>query len=78
MATYQEQIERLRKQREQREKAAQLSKEQVEHWRIVLANMSIPFAMTMPAEMIQEFRDRMQASINNAFQPDDIHDVGQK
>lgn len=71
MATYQEQLARLRKQREEREKfeaeqrAKQLSPEQVAHWRIVLANMGIPFAMSMSEDMIQKFKDGIQARIAN-------------
>ena len=70
MATYQEQLEKIRSQKETKakaeaeEQARLLSPEQVGHWRIVLANMGIPFARSMPAEMVQRFRDAIQARID--------------
>ena len=76
MATYQEQLERMRIEREAKEKieaerkASQLSPDQVSHWRLVLANMGIPFAMSMPVEMVQRFRDGIQARINAEYGSD--------
>ena len=73
MATYQEQIERRRLEREAKEKAEALNASQVDNWRIVLANMGIPFARSMPAEMVQRFRDALQAKINAEYPPDAAH-----
>ncbi len=73
MATYQQQLDRLRAQKEAKAKAEaeakarQLSPDQVAHWRLVLANMGIPLAMSMPEEMVQQFRDAVQARINREF-----------
>lgn len=70
MATYQEQIEKRRLEREAKEKAeaaSKLSPDQVAHWRLVLANMGIPFAMSMPVDMVQRFRDGLQARINAEY-----------
>lgn len=70
MATYQEQIERNRKQREEREKAeaerkaSQLGPEQIKLWRTVLAQMVGPFAHVMPEAMVQQFRDRIQERLD--------------
>lgn len=70
MATYQEQIEKARREKEAKAKAAeaakaaQLSPEQIEHWRLVLANMGVPFAMSMPESYVQRFRDAIQAEFN--------------
>ncbi len=67
MATYQEQIERRRLEKEAKEKAeaaAKLSPDQASHWRLVLANMGVPFAMSMPIELVQRFRDALQVKIN--------------
>ena len=72
MATYQEQIERRRLEREAKEKDAAerkalLSSDQVSNWRLVLLNMGIPLAMSMPESMVQQFRDNIQARINREF-----------
>lgn len=73
MATYQQQLDKLRLQREAKERAeaaseaAQLSPDQVAHWRLVLANMGIPFAMSMPVDMVQRFRDGLQARVNAEY-----------
>lgn len=73
MATYQEQIEKRRREKEEREKAEaenkarQLTPDQVSHWRLVLANMGIPFAMSMPETMVQNFRDLIQIRLNAEF-----------
>ena len=83
MATYQEQIERRRLEREAKEKAEadakakQLSPEQVAHWRLVLAHMGVPFAMSMPVEMVQRFRDALQARINAEY-PAESTDIGER
>lgn len=71
MATYQEQIEKRRLEKEAKAKAdaeRHLSPDQVANWRLVLANMGVPFAMTMPEAMVQKFRDGIQARINKEFQ----------
>ena len=70
MATYQEQLERLRQQREAKEraeaerKANQLTPDQIKHWRQVLLHVVGPGAMLIPDAMVQEFRDRFQQRIN--------------
>lgn len=71
MATYQEQIARRAQERAALEKAeadrqaAILSPEQVRHWRLVLANMGIPFAMSLPSEVVQRFKDRIQERLDS-------------
>ena len=73
MATYQEQLAKTRALKEAKakaeaeEKARQLTPEQVEHWRGVLAHMGIPFARSMPVEMVQRFKDAIQARMNAYF-----------
>lgn len=73
MATYQEQIEANRRKREAREKAdaerkaKELTPDQVRHWRDVLGYMGVPFAHSMPVEMVQQFKDAMQTRIANEF-----------
>ncbi len=67
MAIYQEQIERLNRMKESKEKAEterELSGEQIENWRIVLRNMGIPLAMSIPESMVQKFRDALQKRID--------------
>jgi hypothetical protein len=71
MATYQEQLERLRREREAKEKAEaerlakQMTPEQIKNWRGILMNMGLgPYALIMPEEMVQEIRDRIQDRIN--------------
>jgi DNA-binding FadR family transcriptional regulator len=70
MATYQEQIERLRLAREAKEKAEaellakQMTPEQIKNFRQVLAHMVGPYAYFMPDAMVQEFRDRIQERLN--------------
>jgi DNA-binding GntR family transcriptional regulator len=70
MATYQEQIERLRLAREAKEKAEaerlakQMTPEQIKNFRQVLAHMVGPYAYIMPDAMVEEFRDRIQDRIN--------------
>ena len=70
MATYQEQIARGQREKEAKEKAdaeektKQLSPEQVRNWRLVLVHMGVPFAMSMPETMVQQFRDALQDRIN--------------
>lgn len=69
MATYQQQLERLRLQREAKEKAEAeekarlLTPDQIKHWRLVLANMGVPMAMSMPDSWVQKFKDRIQDRI---------------
>ena len=69
MATYQEQIERnrlkaeMRKRKDAENAAKKLSPEQIKNWRQVLANMGIPFAMSMPDEMVQKFKDGIQSKL---------------
>lgn len=73
MATYQQQLDKLRLQREAKEKAeaareaTKLSPDQVTHWRGVLSYMGVPFAMSMPESIVQQFRDGLQARINAEF-----------
>lgn len=70
MATYQEQIARRQREKETKAKSdadRKMTSEQIDHWRGVLWNMGVPFAMTMPVEMVQRFRDVMQARINAQF-----------
>lgn len=73
MATYQEQLERLRREREAREKAdaenkaRQMTPEQIKNWREVLVRVVGPFAYVMPETMVREFRDRIQRDINTQF-----------
>jgi len=66
MANYQEQIERLNRMKESKEKAEtenKLSSDQIANWRIVLRNIGIPLAMSMPESMVQKFRDAFQKRI---------------
>lgn len=42
-----------------------LTKEQVENWRRVLFGTLGPFALIMPDEMIQKYRDMMQQKADN-------------
>lgn len=73
MATYQEQLAKLTAEREAREKAeaerkaSLLTPDQVSHWRLVLANMGIPFAMSMPEHMVQRFKDGIQAKLTAEY-----------
>ena len=75
MATYQQQLERLRYQREAREKAEaerkanQLTPEQIKHWRLVLCRIVGPGAMLIPDATVQEFRDRGGAKVIDAIVP---------
>ena len=70
MATYQEQIEKLRIAREAREKveaenkARQLSPEQIKNWRQVLVQVVGPFALIMPESMVHDLRDLYQKRID--------------
>jgi predicted DNA-binding transcriptional regulator len=41
-----------------------LSNEQVENWRRVLCGILGPYALIMPKEQIQKFRDKMQERVN--------------
>lgn len=71
MATYQEQLDRLRQQREAREKAEaerkalEMTPDQITNWRGILRHMVGPYALIMPDSMVQEFRDRFQDRIND-------------
>ena len=67
MATYQEQLDRLRREKEEKAKAEELNAKQIDNWRGVLANMGVPFARSMPVELVQRFRDAMQTRINDEF-----------
>jgi hypothetical protein len=77
MATYQQQLEKLRLQKEAKAKAEaeakarQLTPDQVAHWRLVMVNMGVPFAMSMPESIVQEFRDRIQLRLNAEFKQRD-------
>lgn len=70
MATYQEQIRRRAVEREAKEKAEaerlanQMTPEQIKNWRQILLHMVGPFALLMEDEMVQEFRDRIQARVH--------------
>ena len=69
MATYQEQIERnrlkaeMRKRKDAEDAAKKLSPEQIKNWREVLIHMVGPYALVMPEEMVQEFKDRFQGMV---------------
>lgn len=73
MATYQEQLERLRREKEEKAKAEELSAKQIDNWRGVLAHMGIPFARSMPVEMVQRFRDALQGRVNAEFGSSESH-----
>lgn len=70
MATYQEQIERHRREREAKEKteierkAKQLTPEQIKNWRGVLSHIVGPFAFVMSEEMVRHFHDVIQAKLS--------------
>lgn len=70
MATYQEQIAKRAAEREARERAeaerqaTKLSPDQLTHWRLIMANMGVPFAGMLPDAFVQRFRDAIQARIN--------------
>ena len=71
MATYQEQLDRLRKQRgakekvEEERKANALSHEQIKNWRNALALTPIGIAAYyLPDEMIQALRDKFNQELN--------------
>lgn len=42
----------------------QLTDEQVAHWRQILITIVGPYALHMPREQVQAFRDKMQAQID--------------
>ena len=46
-----------------------LTPEQIENWRKVLFVMFGPYAAMMPAEVIQKYRDKMQANVNDYHEP---------
>lgn len=77
MATYQEQLDKLRQQREAKEKAeaerlaGQLSPKQMKNWREVLVRIVGPYALIMPEAMVQEFRDRFNASLKGSRSGDE-------
>lgn len=77
MATYQEQLDRLRREREAKEKAEAerlaklMTPEQIKNFRGVLAHMVGPYAYIMPDAMVEEFRDRIQDRINAECVPPD-------
>jgi hypothetical protein len=64
MATYQEQIERRRLEKERDEAQKKMTADQVANWRGVLSRMGIPFAASMPEEMVLRFRDAFQERLN--------------
>ena len=43
-----------------------LTPEQIENWRQVLCGMIGPFALIIPAEMIQAYKDKLQAQVDKA------------
>ena len=43
-----------------------LTPEQIQNWRMVLCGMIGPFALIMPAEMIQAYKDKLQDQVDNA------------
>lgn len=45
---------------------------QIENWRQVLCILIGPFALIMPAEMIQEYRDKLQAEVDKADEESEI------
>ena len=74
MSTYQEQLARIRAEKAAKQKANEeaearkLSPEQIKNWRDIIAMTSIgPFAYTMPEEMVQTFKDRLEAKLKQAF-----------
>lgn len=42
-----------------------LTKEQVQNWRQVLLGMIGPYALLMPDEQVQAFRDRFQSKVDD-------------
>ena len=72
MATYQEQIERRRIEREAKEKAEaerlarQLSPEQIKNWRQVLALTPIgPAAYIIPSDLVQAIYEKFQRELSS-------------
>lgn len=72
MATYQEQIERMRQQREakvkaeEEAKARQLSPEQIKNWRQALAFTAIGgAAYVIPDQMVQAIYEKFMGEINS-------------
>ena len=85
MATYQEQIERnrlkaeMRKRKDAEDAAKKLTPEQIKNWRMVLAQMGIPFAMSIPEEMVNAFKDGIQQRLEHEAQRvDAAHGEGEK
>lgn len=39
---------------------------QIENWRMVLCGMIGPYALIMPAEMVQAYKDKLQAQVDKA------------
>ena len=48
-----------------------LTPEQIKNWRTVFTGMFGPWAMIMPDEEVQKFRDRMQSNINKIGEEQD-------
>ncbi len=42
----------------------QMTPEQIQNWRTMLVGMIGPYALIMPDEEIQKFRDKLQAKVN--------------
>lgn len=42
-----------------------ITPEQIKNWRRVLIGMIGPYALIMPDEEVQKFRDKMQAKVNS-------------
>ena len=45
-------------------KQVTLTPEQIDNWRAVLCGMIGPYALIMPAEMVQVFKDKIQSQVD--------------
>lgn len=43
-----------------------LTPEQIQNWRMVLCGMIGPYALIMPAEMVQEWKDKFQSAADKS------------
>ncbi len=60
MATYQEQLDCIRREKEDKKRADEMSKDQTKNWRIVLESMGVPFVSSLSDEAINELRKILQ------------------
>jgi len=66
MATYQEQLAKLQEKKNAQLDGDKLSANQINNWRIILRNLGVPFAETMPDFMVQKLRDVIAGKIGES------------